>query len=98
MYEEFLRQAREFDQSAWGDPFRFLGIVLMIGIYVFLSPVAFPKGRLWINLLALIATTCWTIPLFLRGNLLWGGLAALVVLAGIARTVALEVQRRRQKA
>lgn len=98
MYEEFLKQAREFDQSFWGELFRFLGVVLVIVFGVFLSS-AFTKGRFWLNLLELIAATCWTIPFFLQGNLLWGSLSALIVLAGVAYTIVLEVrQRRKQKA
>lgn len=98
VYEEFLRQAREFDQSLWGGFFQFLGIVFFIVVLVFFSSV-FTRGRLWLNLLALLATTCWTISFFLRGNLLWGSLSALIVLAGVAYTIVLEVrQRRKQKA
>lgn len=96
MYEEFLRQAREFDQSPWGDPFHFLGIVFLIVTGVFLSP-AFTKGRLWLNLFALIATTSWTISFFLRGDLLWGSLATLIVLAGVAYTIVIEIQQRKKQ-
>jgi hypothetical protein len=96
MYEEFLRQAREFDQSLWGNLFQFLGVVVFIVLWVFLSS-AFTKGRLWLNLLALIATTCWTISFFLRGNLIWGSLSAFIVLLGLSYTIFLEVQQRRKQ-
>ena len=96
MYEEFLKQAREFDQSLWGNLFQFLGVVVFIVLWVFLSS-AFTKGRLWLNLLALIATTCWTISFFLRENLIWGSLSAFIVLLGLGYTIFLEVQQRRKQ-
>jgi glucan phosphoethanolaminetransferase (alkaline phosphatase superfamily) len=96
MYEEFLKQAREFDQSLWGNLFQFLGVVVFIVLWVFLSS-AFTKGRLWLNLLALIATTCWTISFFLREKLIWGSLSAFIVLLGLGYTIFLEVQQRRKQ-
>lgn len=91
--EEFLRQAREFEQSVWGGLFYFLG-----GVFFATSPFwPTQSWRLGLALLGLIAAACWDVVLFMDGHWIFGWLSALIILAGIARTVAIEVQRRRQK-
>ncbi len=96
MYEEFLKQAREFDQSFWGGLFYFLIGVGFVASYCFFWPIQ--NWRLWLAIWGLILAVGWTVFLFLKGHTLFGVLLALIVLAGIARTIAIEVQQRRQKA
>jgi 1,4-dihydroxy-2-naphthoate octaprenyltransferase len=92
--EELLKQAREFEQSFWGGLFYFLGGAL----FVYSSFWPGQNWRLWLSLMGLIAAACWTVVLFMLGRILLGGLLALIVLAGVARTIATEIQRRRQRA
>lgn len=94
--EEFLRQAREFNQSFWGGLFYFLGGVCFVASYCLFWPVQ--NWRLWLAVSGLIVSVGWSIYLFLQGHTLLGSLLALIVLVGVARTITIEVQRRRQKA
>jgi hypothetical protein len=93
--EEFLKQAREFDQSFWGGLFYFLIGVGFVAGYCLFCPM---QRRLWLAILGLIIASGWTIFLFSQGHMLFGSLLVLTVLVGIARTIAIEVQRRRQRA
>ncbi len=94
MYEELLKQVREFDQSFWGGLFYFLiGGGFAIGY-------CWPKQhwRSWLAIMGLILAAGWAAYLFLSEHLLFASLLVLIVLASIARTIAVEVQRRKQKA
>lgn len=93
--EEFLKQAREFDQSFWGGLFYFL-VGVVFATYPFFQTIQ--SWRLWLAVLHVLFATGWTVQLALREQLPFAGLLALVVLASIARTIAMEVQKRRQKA
>jgi len=94
MYEEFLRQAREFHQSVWGGLFYLVGGALV----VFLSLYDIRHKRLWLAAIGLLAALSWTIMFFLEGRLLFGGLLALIMLVSVACAIVIGVQRRRQKA
>ena len=96
MYEEFLRQAREFDQSFWGGFFRFLIGVGFVASYCLFWPKQTWKS--WLAISAILLAMGWAIYLFLERHLLFASLLVLITLAGVARTIAIEVQRRRQKA
>ncbi len=95
MYEEFLRQAREFDQSVWGGLFRFL-----VGLVFAVNSLVWPKQnwRLWLAIMWLVVAGGWTIDLFIRGHTLLGGILGIITLVGVGRTVSVESHRRRQKA
>lgn len=95
MYEELLKQVREFDQSFWGGLFYFLIGVGFVASYCFFWPM--PR-RLWLAILGLIIASGWAVYLFLYGHLLFASLLALIVLAGVTRTITIEIQRRGQKA
>ncbi|MEM2592008.1 MAG: hypothetical protein QXI60_05420 [Thermofilaceae archaeon] len=95
MWEEFLRQAREFDQSLWGQLFHFLGGVFMVGMGVgwwFIIP---SRYKLWPTLLGFLAAVSWDIGFFLRGQLLRGGMLALIILASVALIASAEIRRRK---
>lgn len=92
--EELFKQVREFDQSFWGGLFYFLIVVGFVASYC----LFWPTQRLWLAVLGLIIATGWAVYLFLSEHLLFASLLVPIVLAGIARTIAIEVQRRRQKA
>lgn len=94
MYEEFLKQAREFGQSVWGGLFRFLvGAVFVAN--VFIQPIQ--KWRLWFAILSILLAVGWAVYLLLYRHLLLGGLLTFIVLLGIVRIIAVETQRRRHK-
>lgn len=96
MYEEFLRQAREFDQSLWGQLFYFLGGMFFVGCSIawwFLGPSRYKTS---VILLGLLAATCWDINYFLEGQLFYGGILAGVILAGVTAIVG--VKNKKEKA
>lgn len=92
--EEFFRQAREFEQSIWGGLFYFLG-----GAFFATSPFwSIQRQRLGLNLLGIAAVACWNVVLFLDGHWIFGDLLIPIVLAGIARTLVVEIRERKQRA
>lgn len=97
MWEEFLSQAREFDQSLWGQLFHFLGGVFMVGMGVvwFIIPSIPSRYKLWPTLLWFLAAVSWDIGFFLRGQLLRGGMLALIILVGVALIASAEIRRRK---
>lgn len=94
--EEFLKQAREFNQSFFGGFFYFLIGAVFVASYCFLWPIQ--NWKSWLAISAILLAMGWAIYLFLEGHLLFASLLVLITLAGVARTIAIEVQRRRQKA
>lgn len=93
MYEEFLKQAREFGQSVWGGLFQFLGGTLIVVISFF--PIR--TWRLWHAVMGLIAGVGFTATLFGDGHTLLGSLLALIVGVGGISTIILQVQKRKGK-
>ncbi|MCL6641877.1 MAG: hypothetical protein K6T71_00935 [Candidatus Bipolaricaulota bacterium] len=90
--EEFLKALREFDQSFWGQLFLFIGGALFVGISVSWWFGQSSRRLRTTSLLGLLAAACWDIALFLKGQLLFGILLAIIILAGIA---IIEMRRRR---
>lgn len=93
--EELLKQVGEFDQSFWGGLFYFLVGIAFVASYCLFWPVQ--NWKLWLAVSGLIISVGWTIYLFRKGHALFGSLLAFIVLAGITRTIAVEIQKRRQK-
>lgn len=92
--DEFLRQAREFEQSVWGGLFYFLG-------GVFFATLPFwptPRWRLGLSLLDLIVAVSWNVVLFLEGRWILGGLLIPIILVSVAHTLIVEVRKRKQRA
>jgi hypothetical protein len=94
--EELLKQAREFEQSFWGGLFYFLIGVVFVASYCFFWPIQ--NWKSWLAISAILLAMGWAIYLFLEGHLLFASLLVLITLAGVARTVAIEIQRRRRRA
>ena len=95
MWEEFLRQAREFDQSFWGQLHDFLGGVFMVGMGVAWWLIIRSRHKLWITLLGFLSAVSWDVGFFLRGQLLHGGILALIILAGVTVLAIVEARRRK---
>ncbi|MEM4302095.1 MAG: hypothetical protein QW570_08345 [Candidatus Caldarchaeum sp.] len=87
--EEFLKQGREFQQSVWGGLFYFLS-----GAFFAISPFwPAPRWRVGHSLLGLIVAAGWNVYLFLWGHWIFGMLLVPIVIAGIARTIALVTRK-----